>query len=68
MDEAKKVKSNAMINAGLIGMMVGIVIYGVAKNNLGLAALIPLIIAFKLFNKPNQNEALEKLLRERNLK
>tara|TARA_R110002072_G_scaffold196769_1_gene354147 strand:+ start:216 stop:464 length:249 start_codon:yes stop_codon:yes gene_type:complete len=68
LDEAKKVKSNAIMNATLIGFMVGVVIYGVAKNNLGFFFLIPLFLAFKFFHKPQNNEALEKVLKERNLK
>jgi len=49
-DEAKKMKSTSMINALLIGFVIGVVVYGVVKNNFGLLALIPLYIAFKMFN------------------
>jgi F0F1-type ATP synthase assembly protein I len=66
--EAKKMKSNSIINATLIGVMIGIIIYGVAKNNIGFFTLIPLYFAFKFFNKPKNNEDLERLLKERNLK
>jgi hypothetical protein len=49
--EAKKKKSTSIVNALLIGVVIGVVIYGVAKNNFGLLALIPLFFVFKMFNK-----------------
>jgi cadmium resistance protein CadD (predicted permease) len=69
--EAKKMKSTSIINATLIGVMIGIVIYSVAKNNFGFFALIPLFIGFKVFHNPKnnaRNKALEELLKERDLK
>jgi len=59
LDLAKQKKSTAIINAFLIGLLIGIVIYGVAKNNLGFFALIPIFIAFKIFNKPKNNKSPE---------
>lgn len=57
------------MNAVLIGFLVGIVIYSVVKNTLGLVTLIPLFFAYKLVNKSNKNkQELEILLKERNLK
>ena len=50
-DQAKKKKSTSIINALLIGFMIGIVIWSVAKNNVGFFTLIPLFFAYKLFNK-----------------
>lgn len=68
LDEAKKMKSTSITNAVLIGFMIGIVIYSVAKNSLGFFTLIPFFFAFKLLNKKNNNKALKSLLKERNLK
>ncbi|MFT4524019.1 MAG: ABC-type Mn2+/Zn2+ transport system permease subunit [Bacteroidia bacterium] len=67
LQEAKKMKSDAMMHAVLIGIMIGVVIYGVAKNNLGFLTLIPLFLAYKVFHKPDRNKALKKVLKERNL-
>ena len=70
LEEAKKMKSSAIMHAALIGLMIGVVIYGVAKNNLGFFALIPLYFAFKFFHNPENNkryEAVKQLLKERNL-
>ena len=50
LEEAQKMKSTTMINALLIGVVFGVVVYGVVKNNFGLLALIPLFIVFKMFN------------------
>ena len=51
LDSAKKIKSTSIINAGLFGFMIGIVIYSIMKNSLGLFTLIPLFFAFALLNK-----------------
>jgi len=68
LEEARKMKSKSMMNAVLVGVLVGIVLYGIMKNNFGFFALIPLFLAYKLINNSPKNAALEKLLKERNLK
>lgn len=50
LDEAKRQKSTAIINAVLIGFLIGIIIYSIVKNNVGLFTLIPLYFLFKLVN------------------
>lgn len=69
--EAKKMKSSAVISALMIGFMIGVVIYGFANNNLGFFALIPLLLVFKIFHKPENNrkiKAIKEVMKERNLK
>jgi len=69
--EAKKMKSAALLNATLIGIMIGVVIYSVAKNSVGFFTLVPLFFIYKIVNNPENNEknaTLNKLLKERNLK
>jgi len=69
LQEAKKMKSNSILNAVLIGFLVGIVFYSIVKNTLGLVTLFPLFLAYKLVNKSNHNkQELENLLKDRNLK
>lgn len=68
LQEAKKMKSSAITNAVFVGMLIGIVIYSVAKNGFGFFILIPLFFAYRLINNSKNNKALEKLLKERNLK
>jgi len=67
--EAKKMKSATIMNAFLIGLLVGIVIYSVVKNTWGLLTLIPLYLAYKLINNSAYDtKELKRLLKERNLK
>lgn len=68
LDEAKKMKSNSIINAVLIGFMIGIVVFSIVKNSLGLFTLIPLFFVYRLLNNSKRDKALEKTLKERNLK
>ncbi|MGN7783532.1 hypothetical protein ACTJIJ_03360 [Niabella sp. 22666] len=67
---AKKMKSDAVINAGFIGFLIGVVFYSVMKNGFGFFLLIPLFLIYKLINnKPKYNkQEVEQLLKERNLK
>jgi hypothetical protein len=66
--EAKKMKSNSIINAFLIGLFIGIVIYSIVKNSWGFFTLIPLFFVYKLTKNSKKDKVLEKLLRDRNLK
>jgi len=69
LQEAKKMKSAVIINAVLVGFLVGIIAFSVFKNTWGLLTLIPLFFAYKLTNSSKaKNEALEGVLKERNLK
>ena len=68
--EAKKMKSFSIINALIIGFLLGIVIYSFAKNTWGMLTLIPLYFVYKIINDPKnkRRKDLEKILKERNLK
>ena len=69
LNEAKKMKSTAIINATLIGFLIGILIYSIAVDNLGFLTLILLFIIYKFVNNSKSNkEEIENLLKERNLK
>lgn len=68
LEEAKKMKSTSVINAALIGFLIGIVIYSVVKDSVGFFTLIPLFIVYKLVNHSKDYDALKKILKERNLK
>lgn len=67
LEKAKKMKSTTIINALLIGFMIGVIIYSVVKNTLGFFTLIPLYIVFKLVNNSKKDNELKRLLKERNL-
>jgi len=66
--EAKKLKSDSIINAVFIGVMIGIIIYSIVENSIGFVTLIPLFLAYKAFNNSKNNKELEELLKERGLK
>ena len=48
LDRRKKMKSNHITNAVLIGFLIGIIIYSIAVNSVGLFTLIPLFFVYKL--------------------
>ena len=69
LDEAKKMKSFSIMNGFLIGFLIGIIVYSIAKNTWEMLTLIPLYFAYKLINDPKnkQKKEIEILLKERNL-
>ena len=69
LQESKKLKTAAVINAVLIGFMFGIIFYSIMKNSLGWFTIIPLFFAYKLINNSKyKTKEVEDLLKERNLK
>ncbi|QTD36447.1 FUSC family protein [Polaribacter batillariae] len=67
LDKAKKLKSDSFTNAVFIGFLIGIVIYSIVMNGFGFFILIPLFIAYKLITNSKKDNALKKLLKERDL-
>lgn len=58
-----------ILNAVLIGVLIGIMVYSITKNGLGFLTLILLFVAYKLINRSNYDKKeLEKILIERGLK
>ena len=69
LQHAKKMKSESIINALLIGILVGVIAYSIFKNTWGLVTVIPLYIIYKLANTSKySNRELEETLKARNLK
>jgi hypothetical protein len=69
LQESKKLKTAAVINAVLIGFLFGVVFYSVMKNSWGFLTIIPLFLAYKLINNSKHNpKEVDNLLKERNLK
>lgn len=56
LDEARKIKSASVINAVLIGFLLGLIFYSLVKNTYGFLTLIPLFLIYKLVNKPKQEK------------
>jgi len=63
----KKIKSNAVTNATLIGFLVGILLYSIFVNSIGFLSLIPLFLLFKLLNNSKHKTLVESVLKERKL-
>lgn len=68
--EARKMKTTQLIDATLIGVLFGILIYSIVAGNFTIFFGILILYAiFKLAKKEkNKKEEIEKLLKERNLK
>lgn len=58
--ETKKTKSTPIINALLIGFMIGIIIFSIVKSTVGLFTLIPLYSIYKLVNGSKIKNELKK--------
>ncbi len=68
LQEAKKIRSTNIFDAVVIGFLIGIAIFSVVKNGFGLLTFLPLVYIPIAVKNKTKNKALEKLLRERNLK
>jgi hypothetical protein len=64
---AKNFKPTPVIDALLIGFLMGILIYGAAANAWGFTFLIPLFLIYQFLKKPKQYKALQKELKARKL-
>ena len=75
LEEKKKVKKSKVNHAVLIGFFAGILIFGFVSWTLSpnrrigflIPMAIPVIFIYKMLKSPNENEELEKELKERNM-
>ncbi len=56
LENANKKKSKGLINAALIGAVIGIAIYSITKNGFGLLSLILVFFVFWIVNKPGKGK------------
>lgn len=68
LEYAKNFKPSPLVDAFIIGFLVGIIIFGVAVSAWGLFLLVPLYIIHVFLKKPKKYVALQKELKERGLK
>jgi hypothetical protein len=68
LDRSKKSKSDAIINAVFIGVMIGIIIYSIVQKSIGLVSIIPVYFIYKAFNNSKKNKEIEAEIKSRNLK
>ena len=67
LEEAKKLIPSPIINAGLIGIMIGVIIYSIVRSSVGLFTLIPLFFVYRLFNDSKKYDAMKREIEERKL-
>lgn len=68
LDKLQKTKSNKIISAGFIGLLIGISLYSIWKNGVTFFSFCPLLFAGILVSKHNKTgKALEDELRHRNI-
>jgi len=60
LQKMKKIKTNKIIDATIIGFTFGIAIYSSVKNGFGFSTFFPLIIAFIIVRNSTNNKILEK--------
>lgn len=66
-EEVKKIKPSPVVDAFLIGFLVGIIIFSAVVSAWGLASLIPLFLIYVLLKKSKKYDALKEELKKRNL-
>jgi hypothetical protein len=68
LQEAKKSKPTKLYDALIFGILIGIAIYSTVNNGPGLLTFLPIVYIPIAAKNKIKNKALEKLLKERNLK
>lgn len=66
-DKRKNLKTQLIINAVLIGFLIGISIYGAVKNGFTFFTLFPLVFVFFLIKNKTDSRELENEIKSRNL-
>ena len=68
--EEKKIKNNEILSAGLIGVLIGVMVYGVVKNGFGfLYIAIPLFLIAGIYkNSQIQKQNIKQIQAEINNK
>lgn len=68
LQEAKKIKSGNILDAAIIGFLIGVAVYSTVKNGFGLLTFLPLIYLPIAAKNKLRNKELERLVKERDLK
>ncbi|WP_281321959.1 FUSC family protein [Flavobacterium aestivum] len=72
LQKMKKIKTNKIVDATIIGVTIGIVIYSIVNKGFGFFTFFPLILGYIIIRNSRNNEILyqemQKELESRNLK
>lgn len=64
LQKIKKLKTNKIIDAGMVGFTIGIVVYSAVKNGFGFFTFFPLILTYFIVRNSNNNKILEQELQK----
>ncbi|MGV7106092.1 hypothetical protein [Flavobacterium sp. U410] len=67
LDKKEKTKSNLIINAVIIGVLIGVTIYSAVKNGFSFFTFFPLFFVYLIVKNGKNYKALEEELKKRNL-
>lgn len=68
LQEAKKMKTNKVYDAVIVGFLIGVSIYSIIKNGFGLLTFLPLLYLPVAKKNTTKRNTLEQLINERGLK
>ena len=68
LQEAKKIRPTTIMDAVIVGFLIGVAIYATVKGGLGLLTFLPLVYLPIAARNKTKHRALEALLNERGLK
>lgn len=68
LEKRTKIKSAAVLNAGLIGFLIGIAIYSTVGDGLGFFSFFPLFFVFLLYKNKHSTKSVDAEITARNLK
>ena len=60
LQKLKKLKTNKIVDAAMVGFTIGIVTYSAVKNGFGFFTFFPLILTYAIIRNSNNNKILEK--------
>ncbi len=66
--ELKKITPSPLFDAFFIGLLIGIVAFGVAANAWGFSLIVPLFLIYLFLKKSKRYEALKKEIESRKLR
>ncbi|WP_121808172.1 FUSC family protein [Mucilaginibacter kameinonensis] len=68
LQEAKKIKSGNILDAAIIGFLIGVAVYSTVRNGFGFLTFLPLIYLPIAAKNKLRNKEVERLVKEKGLK
>lgn len=64
LQQIKRIKTNLIIDAAIVGSTIGVVIYSAVQNGFGFFTFFPLLLAYIIIRNSKNNKILEKEIRK----